>query len=163
MSSSARPLAVLALGLLAACGKTDAPAPSGPTVAEARKLIAEAGFPEGRGFPKLEVLYNTDEYHRQIAAAIQEMWRVNLGVSVELRNVEFPIMMGMVQNGEFQIARQGYIGEYSDPLAFLELFTEDSRSNSTGWHSKEYEGFLASSNDATDPASAPRSFSRRRN
>jgi ABC-type oligopeptide transport system substrate-binding subunit len=152
MSSSARPLAVLALGLLAACGKTDAPAPSGPTVAEARKLIAEAGFPEGRGFPKLEVLYNTDEYHRQIAAAIQEMWRVNLGVSVELRNVEFPIMMGMVQNGEFQIARQGYIGEYSDPLAFLELFTEDSRSNSTGWHSKEYEGFLASSNDATDPA-----------
>ena len=133
MCSSARGLAVLALALLAACGKKDAAASSDPKVAEARKLLSDAGFPEGRGVPKLEVLYNTDEYHRQIAAAIQEMWRSNLGVTVELRNVEFPVMMGMVQQGEFEIARQGYIGEYSDPLAFLELFTEDSRSNSTGW------------------------------
>ena len=154
MCSSARRLAVLALGLLAACGKKDSAAATSTGTAEARKLIAEAGFPEGRGFPKLEVLYNTDEYHRQIAAAIQEMWRVNLGVSVELRNVEFPVMMGMVQQGEFQIARQGYIGEYSDPLAFLELFTEDSRSNSTGWRSKDYESLAPNEGDDEDLAQA---------
>ena len=73
MSSSARRLAVLAVGLAAACGKKDSVGSPDPKAAEARKLLAEAGFPEGRGFPKLEVLYNTDEYHRQIAAAIQEI------------------------------------------------------------------------------------------
>jgi ABC-type oligopeptide transport system substrate-binding subunit len=152
MSSSARRLAVLALALAAGCGKKDSVASSDPKAAEARKLLAEAGFPEGRGFPKLEVLYNTDEYHRQIAAAIQEMWRVNLGISVELRNVEFPVLQGMVQRGEFQIARQAYIGEYSDPLAFLELFTADSAYNSTGWRSATYESLVASSGDEADPA-----------
>jgi ABC-type oligopeptide transport system substrate-binding subunit len=143
---------LLLLALLGGCGKKDAVASSDPKTAEARRLLADAGFPEGRGIPTLEVLYNTDEYHRQIAAAIQEMWRVNLGVTVELRNVEFPVMMAMVQRGEFQIARQGYIGEYSDPLAFLELFEQDSRSNSTGWASAAYENLLRASNDAPDAA-----------
>jgi len=154
MCSRSRLAAVLLLAL-AGCGKSDPPA--APAVdsklAEARKLLAEAGFPDGKGFPKLEVVYNTDEYHRQIASAIQEMWRVNLGVAVELRNMEFPIMMGAVHRGDFEIARQGYIGEYSDPLAFLELFTEDSRSNPTGWTSPKYEELVAASNDAPDQAS----------
>src|SRR6516162_1243035 len=145
-------LAALALLALAGCGKAEPDAPAGPAVLHARRLLAEAGFPEGKAFPKLEVLYNTDEYHRQIASAIQEMWRVNLGVTVELRNMEFPIMMGAVQRGEFEIARQGYIGEFADPLAFLELFTEDSRSNSTGWSSRKYEELVAQSNEAADPA-----------
>ncbi len=152
MSSSGRILAVLILSAVWGCGKKEPVASIDPKVAEARKLLADAGFPEGRGVPKLEVLYNTDEYHRQIAAAIQEMWRVNLGVGVDLRNVEFPVMMGMVQQGDFQIARQGYIGEYADPLAFLELFTEDSRSNTTGWSTPHYEQKVASSFDAPDPA-----------
>jgi ABC-type oligopeptide transport system substrate-binding subunit len=152
MCSSARRLALLVLLLAAACGKKDPVASADPKTGEARKLLADAGFPEGRGFPKLEVLYNTDEYHRQIAAAVQEMWRVNLGVTVELRNVEFPVMMGLVQQGEFQIARQGYIGEFADPLAFLELFTEDSRSNTTGWRTERYEERIAASNESADPA-----------
>src|SRR5579859_242172 len=146
-------LAALFLLALAGCGRSASPTLSpDPKVAEAKKLLADAGFAEGRDFPKLEVLYNTDDYHRQIASAIQEMWRVNLGVTVELRNMEFPVMMGAVQRGDFEIARQGYIGEYSDPLAFLELFTEDSRSNSTGWTSSRFEELVARSNDAPDPA-----------
>jgi ABC-type oligopeptide transport system substrate-binding subunit len=145
-------LAALALLAIAGCGKAEPPAATDPKVLEARKLLADAGFPEGKGLPKLEVLYNTDEYHKQIASAIQEMWRVNLGATVELRNMEFPIMMGAVQRGDFEIARQGYIGEFADPLAFLELFTKDSGSNTTGWSSAEYERLVAESNDLADPA-----------
>jgi len=151
MSSSARPL-VLAVALLAGCGRKDSPPPAPPEVLEARKLLAEAGFPGGVGFPTLELLYNTDEYHQKIAAAIQEMWRVNLGVAVDLRNLEFPIFMGMVHRGEFDIARQAYVGEYADPYAFLELFSADSRSNSTGWQSPRYEELLASSEATSDPS-----------
>ena len=106
MCSRSSAAAALLLGLLGACGKGEPPAAVERSVADARKLLAEAGFPDGKGFPRLEVLYNTDEYHRQIAAAIQEMWRVNLGVDVELRNMEFPIMMGAVQRGDFQIAER---------------------------------------------------------
>ncbi|HZE99634.1 MAG TPA: ABC transporter substrate-binding protein [Planctomycetota bacterium] len=147
-------LAVLIALALAGCGRSDPPATAAadPKVAQARQLLAAAGFPDGKGFPKLELLYNTDEYHKQIASAIQEMWRVNLGVGVELRNMEFPLMMGAVQRGDFQIARQGYNGEFSDPLAFLELFTEDSRSNTTGWTSEGYERLVSESNETADAA-----------
>src|SRR5690349_21986909 len=55
-------------------------------VAYAKKLMTDAGYPDGKGFPKLELLYNTDEGHKKIAAAIQQMWRKNLGIDVELRN-----------------------------------------------------------------------------
>jgi ABC-type oligopeptide transport system substrate-binding subunit len=147
--------ALLVLAALAACGKADPPTPAAaPATAEARKLLADAGFPGGKGFPKLEVLYNTDEYHRQIAAAIQEMWRAELGVTVELRNVEFPVLTGMVQQGEYEIARQAWIGEYADPLAFLELFASDSPTNSTGWASPAYDGLLERSHEAGPPRRA---------
>jgi ABC-type oligopeptide transport system substrate-binding subunit len=149
---SSRGSALLVLAALAACGKADPPAPaSALPVAEARKLLAEAGFPEGKGFPRLEVLYNTDEYHRQIAAAIQEMWRTQLGVAVELRNLEFPVFMGMVHRGEYDIARQAWIGEYADPLAFLELFASDSPTNTTGWSSRPYDELLERSHEADPP------------
>jgi ABC-type oligopeptide transport system substrate-binding subunit len=144
--------ALIVVALAGGCGKKDAVSSADPKVAEARKLLADAGFAGGKDFPKLEVLYNTDEYHQKIAAAVQEMWRSNLGVTVELRNMDFPVMMGTVQRGDFQIARQGYIGEYADPLAFLELFAEDSRSNATGWTSAKYEELIAGSNDAADPS-----------
>ena len=89
--------ALLLLALTAGCGKEGARTPADPGAAEARKLLAQAGFADGKGFPKLEVIYNTDEYHQKIAAAIQEMWRANLGVTVELRNMDFPVMMTAVQ------------------------------------------------------------------
>src|SRR6185295_12940616 len=144
--------AVAVVMLAGGCGKSDPGVSADPKVAQARKLLSDAGYPDGKGLPRLEVIYNTDEYHQKIAAAIQEMWRVNLGVSAELRNMDFPVMMGAVQSGDFQIARQGYIGEYADPLAFIELFAEDSKSNTTGWLSPKYEELVAASNDASDAA-----------
>src|SRR5262245_44227976 len=134
MCSSARRLAlVVALGLLASCGKSSGPSPLpsplSPSVAEARRLLAEAGFPDGKGFPKLEILHNTAEWHKRIAAAIQEMWRKELGIPVEIRNEEWKVFLESRNKGKFQIARGGYTGEYRDPQAFLTLFTSDSATN----------------------------------
>jgi ABC-type oligopeptide transport system substrate-binding subunit len=152
MSSSARGAALVLLLGLAACGRKESAAqPATPALIQARRLLAEAGFPGGQGFPRLEVLYNTDEYHKQIATAIQEMWRTSLGITVELRNMEFPIFMGTVRRGEYDIARQGYLGEYNDPYAFLEIFSADSRSNPTGWESPRYEELLARAEDQVEP------------
>src|SRR5262245_43510093 len=131
MCNSARRLgAVLLLGALASCGESASPSPlpspASPAVAEARRLLAEAGFPGGKGFPKLEILHNTAEWHKRIAAAIQEMWRKELGLPIEIRNEEWKVFLESRNKGKFQIARGGYTGEYRDPQAFLSLFTSDS-------------------------------------
>ena len=50
---------------------------------EARRLLSEAGFPGGRGFPKIEVLYNTLDAHKSIAEVVQQHWKTNLGIDIE--------------------------------------------------------------------------------
>jgi len=134
--------------LLAGCGRSEdaAPAPAG----EPQKLLAEAGFPGGRGFPKLTLLYNRADVHQRIAAAVQEMWRTRLGIQVELQNAEWKVFLGRVHDGDFDVARGAWIGEYADPHAFLDLFRRESPTNPTGWGSEEYERQLEASNAATE-------------
>ncbi len=147
----AAPLALAALLLLGCeAGKSDA-GPAEGRVARARKLLAEAGFPEGRGFPKLEILYNTDEGHKKIAAAIQQMWRKNLGIEVELRNTEWKVYLDDMSKLRYQIMRRGWIGDYRDPNTFIELFTSHSGNNNTGWSNAEYDGLVKAAAAEADP------------
>lgn len=108
-------------------------------LARARKLLAEAGFPDGKGFPKLEILYNTDEGHKKIAAAIQQMWRKALGIEVELRNTEWKVYLDDMSKLRYTIMRRGWIGDYRDPNTFIELFTSHSGNNNTGWSNAAYD------------------------
>ncbi len=137
--------AVLALG----CGRAAPPAPAAPT--EAQRLLAEAGFPEGRGFPTLTLVYNTAEWHKRIAAAIQEMWRTRLGIRVKLENNEWKVYLDRVNAGDYDIARRAWVGEYLDPRAFLALFRSDSGTNSTGWNSSAYERLMDAAEAEPDP------------
>jgi len=102
-----------------------APATSGPVdrVAWGKQLLAEAGFPDGKGFPKLEILYNTDEGHKRIAAFLQQEWRKKLGIEVELRNSEWKVYLDDMSKLRYQLMRRGWIGDYRDPNTFIELFT----------------------------------------
>lgn len=143
--------AAWALLLALGCGKSDPPQPA-TALSEAQKLMAEAGFPGGKGFPNLTVIYNTSESHRKIAAAIQESWRKQLGVEVELANSEWKVFLDRVDRGDFEIARRAWIGEYLDPHAFLDLFTKESGQNPGGWSSEEYERWIAESNGEKDAA-----------
>lgn len=134
---------------LAACGKAEPPA---PTRSEAQKLLAEAGFPDGKGFPKLKLLYNTSESHKKLAAAVQESWRKSLGVDLELVNHEWKVYLDRKDKGDYDIARSAWLGEYLDPHAFLALFTRESGNNSTGWSSDEYEALIRASDAEPDRA-----------
>ncbi|MBI2932191.1 MAG: hypothetical protein HYY16_11115 [Planctomycetes bacterium] len=145
---------LLAALLLGGCGESSPAAPpptTPPAIAEARKLLKEAGFPDGRDFPELEVLYNDAEWHKRIAAAIQEMWRQNLGIRVKLRAEEWRVFLASRNEGRFQIARGGFLGEYRDPQAFLRLFTSDSGFNSTKWTDAEYDALLKTADEELDP------------
>lgn len=119
-------------------------------LAEARRLLAEAGFPEGRGFPKLDLLYNTSENHRTIAEAVQQMWRRNLGIDIGLVNQEWKVYLDSQDVLNYDICRAGWIGDYTDPNTFIDMWVKGGGNNDTGWSSAEYERLLAASYAAPD-------------
>jgi oligopeptide transport system substrate-binding protein len=120
-------------------------------VAAARRLLAEAGYPGGKGFPRLEILYNTNESHRAIAELIERQWRHHLGIDARLRNVEWATYLASVRQGDYQVARAGWIGDYPDPNTFLDLFVTDGPNNQTGWSHAGYDRLLDASLSESDP------------
>lgn len=92
--------------------------------AQARKLMAEAGYPDGKGLPPVTLLFNTSELHKSIAEAVQEMWKKNLGVAVTLTNQESKVFLESRTQGAFQIARASWVGDYADPMTFMDVFKD---------------------------------------
>jgi oligopeptide transport system substrate-binding protein len=108
----------------------------------ARALLAEAGFPGGRGFPELELMFNSDELHRRIATAIQQMWQRELGISVTLTGQDWKVQQSRERERQYQISRASWIGDYVDPTTFLDLFRADGGNNRTGWRNADYDVLL---------------------
>lgn len=123
-----------------------------PDIEEAKRLLAEAGYPGGRGFPKLTVLYNTLDMHRSIAEVIQQQLLNNLNIKIELQNMEWGSYLDKVDQIDYDIARAGWVADYSDPMTFLDLWVTDGAQNSTGWSNEQYDSLLAqSANAGGDP------------
>jgi oligopeptide transport system substrate-binding protein len=120
--------------------------------AEARRLLAEAGYPGGRGLPPFELLFNSSETHRVIAESIQEMWRRELGVEVRLLNQENKALLEARRAGNFQILRSVWIADYVEPSSFLDIWRTDNGNNYTGWSSSAYDGLLFSAARTPDAA-----------
>lgn len=123
--------------------------PYAAQVEEAQALLAEAGFPNGEGFPVIEILYNTSEGHKAIAEAIQEMWKVNLNIDVTLQNQEWAVFQDTRHQGNFAVARAGWLGDYPDPMTFLDLFTSYSGNNDAHWYSDEFDKLIEDSKTAS--------------
>lgn len=117
-------------------------------VTEAKKLLAEAGFPNGKGFPHIQLLYNTSERHRPIAEAIQEMWRRNLGIEITLTNEEWKVFLADQRATNFDMQRAGWQADYLDPNVFFDLWKTGGGNNCTNWGSPEYDHLLDVSFDA---------------
>lgn len=111
---------------------------------KARALLAEAGYPEGNGFPEVELLFNTSDNHRKIAEAIQNMWRTELGVDISLTNQEWKVYLDTTKEMQYDIARAGWIGNLY-PYSFMRTLLSYSPNNDTGFANTEYDALLEQS------------------
>ena len=110
---------------------------------EARRLIAEAGYPGGIGFPKLEIHYNTDQVHQSIAELVRKQWQRELGITISLRNEEWASAQQTQQQMKYDVSRRAWIGDYLDPNTFLDMFVTNGENNLTGFSNAEYDRLIA--------------------
>jgi oligopeptide transport system substrate-binding protein len=122
------------------------------TLDDARRLLEEAGYPGGAGLAPIQLLYNTQANNKQIAEAIQEMWRKNLGVASELINQEWKVYLDSQHTHSFQMERAAWVADYPDPHVFLEIWETGNGNNDTLWSNAEYDRLLHSALSAKDDA-----------
>jgi oligopeptide transport system substrate-binding protein len=123
----------------------------GENAERAQELMAEAGYPGGRGFPTLTILYNTHEAHRAIAELIRKQWQRTLGITIKGRNEEWASYLSSQRQGDFDICRKGWIGDYADPNTFLDMFVTGGEQNNTGWGRAQYDQWIRDAAAEVDP------------
>ncbi|TWT14554.1 peptide ABC transporter substrate-binding protein [Planomicrobium sp. CPCC 101079] len=111
---------------------------------EAKKLLEEGMAEEGWDtLPEVTLMYNTLESNKKMAEAVQEMLSANLDVNVKLANQEWGTYLETTKQGNFQMARMGWIGIFVDPVVNLDYYLGDSPNNRTGWVNEEFDSLMA--------------------
>ena len=119
---------------------------------KARELLAEAGYPNGENFPVVEYLYNTSDSHKAVAEALQNMWETELGVKVTLNNQEWAVFLQTRKDGNYSIARNGWIADYNDPMSFLDMWLTGGGNNDAQYANADYDAKIQEAKNTTDPA-----------
>ena len=120
-------------------------------IAKAKELLKEAGYENGNGIPTIELMYNSEGAHKDICQIIQQNWE-EIGVNVELTNQEWAVFLNTRQQGDYQIARHGWIGDYIDPMTFLDLWVTGGGNNDCGFSNARYDELIAAAKVETDSA-----------
>jgi oligopeptide transport system substrate-binding protein len=122
--------------------------------ARGRELLAQAGFPAGKGFPRFQYLFFSAaggaKLQGQIVVELQQMWRDELGVDMQLRQIERKIFYAAQSRLDYDVAASSWVGDYNDANTFLDLYTSDSGNNRTGWKNPHYDSLILEANRLTD-------------
>ena len=120
-------------------------------VAEAKKLLAEAGYPDGKGFPKFEYNTNDSAYHKPVAEYLQQAWG-ELGINMEVKIVEWASFTPLRRNGQYEAARNGWAADYNDPSNQLDIFYSSNGNNDGKFENEEFDKAMDESRATVDPA-----------
>lgn len=131
--------------------RTETLIPTSGDIEEAQRLLAEAGYPNGEGFPTdLELLYTTGEANKAIAEAIVAMWQENLNITVTAVNLEGTVRLDRKNTGDFDFSLDGWTTDYLDPYSFLEIFITGNAYNNSSYSNAEYDAYLEIAKNSTD-------------
>jgi oligopeptide transport system substrate-binding protein len=124
--------------------------------AEARKLLAEAGYPGGKGFPRFTYMFNASaggasKIHEKVGVEMQQMLKDELGITMELRQVEWKVYLADENKLDYDLSRASWIGDYNDPDTFLNMFMSNGGNNRTGWKNEHYDELIRDAGRELDP------------
>ncbi|OOM81882.1 oligopeptide-binding protein OppA precursor [Clostridium puniceum] len=115
----------------------------------AKKLLAEAGYPDGQGLPGLQILYNPESGHGDTMQAIQDMWK-KIGVNAELQSQEWKVFLTTRVQKQYEIARDGWNADYVDPMTFLDMFVSTSAQNNCGYNNPKFDAVINAAKQELD-------------
>lgn len=119
-------------------------------VPQAKRLLAEAGYPDGRNFPHYEILISKSESAKQISEAVQAMWRQNLGITVGITSQDFTVYLTSQHRMEYDLALAGWNADYYDPATFIDMWVTGGGNNETGWSNAGFDGLVARAKQTAD-------------
>lgn len=110
----------------------------------ARELFAQAGYPNGEGFPPIKITVNNDNGpgHANIALPIKKSWEDILGIKVSLEQIEFKVLLDRATKGNYYTRRAGWFGDYADPTTWLDMYRIGDSNNDCKYHNPEYDQLL---------------------
>ena len=135
-------------------GRSDFGLSTTANVEEAQKLLAEAGYPNGEGFPKLRLGYYTDSVVKKVAEAMQQMFKQNLNIDLEITTEDWAVYYESVQAGDYDIAAMGWGADFLNPISFMPLFETGSTQNYTGYSNPEYDALVEQAKTEPDAKKA---------
>jgi oligopeptide transport system substrate-binding protein len=118
----------------------------------ARKLLADAGFPGGKNFPRVTYLYDERELNEKIAIELQGMFQRELGVRLDLARQEWKVYLNSMSSLDYDLCRSSWVGDYNDANTFLNMFVTGDGNNRTGWSDPAYDRLIADAAREADPA-----------
>ena len=133
-------------------GRSDYELSATADVEAAKAALAEAGYPDGEGFPTVQLSYYSDDNVKKIAEAIAEMWEQNLGITVEVSSADWAVFYDAVQSGNYEVAAMGWSADYVNPMSFLPLLYTDDVTNNCFYSNTEYDAVVDQIKVEKDPA-----------
>ena len=121
-------------------------------VAAAQQLMADAGYPNGEGFPTVELVCKNDTQQKLMMQILGEFWKSNLGVNYEIKTLESSVYWDELAQGNFSVDRNGFTCDYMDPSAHLKIFTDGSNASENQWDDPVFTQMYRDSLQLTDPA-----------
>lgn len=133
-------------------GRSDFGLSSTANPEEAKKALAEAGYPDGEGFPTVQLSFYSDDNVKKIAEAIKEMWEQNLGIKVEVSSADWAVFYSDVQAGNYEVAAMGWGADYINPMSFLPLLYTDDITNNANYSNADYDAAVNQIKVEKEPA-----------